>query len=175
LNSPSIRIEKDSLGEVQVPDDRLWGAQTQRSLEHFSIGKDLIPREMITAYAVELQTNQASDSAYQTYGDGFDDYDIFISKAFLGWQPQPGLNIIIGKQDNPHYTTDLVWDVDITPNGLVERIDLHELYWDFAYNVTGDNRFDRVYAVDPDNGDLVPIVDANGDLVRPSISDTLRA
>jgi fumarate hydratase class II len=29
----------------------LWGAQTQRSLEHFSIGKDLIPREMITAYA----------------------------------------------------------------------------------------------------------------------------
>jgi fumarate hydratase class II len=37
---------------VQVPADRLWGAQTQRSLEHFSIGKDLIPREMITAYAV---------------------------------------------------------------------------------------------------------------------------
>jgi fumarate hydratase, class II len=31
--------------------DKLWGAQTQRSLEHFSIGKDLIPREMITAYA----------------------------------------------------------------------------------------------------------------------------
>jgi fumarate hydratase class II len=52
LNNTSIRIEKDSLGEVQVPADRLWGAQTQRSLEHFSIGKDLIPREMITAYAI---------------------------------------------------------------------------------------------------------------------------
>ena len=52
MNNTSIRIEKDSLGEVQVPADRLWGAQTQRSLEHFSIGKDLIPREMITAYAV---------------------------------------------------------------------------------------------------------------------------
>jgi len=37
---------------VQVPADKLWGAQTQRSLEHFSIGYDLIPREMITAYAV---------------------------------------------------------------------------------------------------------------------------
>src|SRR4026208_1257970 len=47
-----FRIEKDALGDVQVPEDRLWGAQTQRSLEHFSIGKDLIPREMITAYAV---------------------------------------------------------------------------------------------------------------------------
>ena len=46
-----FRVETDSLGEVRVPADKLWGAQTQRSLEHFSIGKDLIPREMITAYA----------------------------------------------------------------------------------------------------------------------------
>src|SRR6202045_715565 len=46
------RTETDSLGEVKVPADKLWGAQTQRSLEHFSIGKDLIPREMIAAYAI---------------------------------------------------------------------------------------------------------------------------
>jgi len=46
-----VRKESDSLGEVDVPADKLWGAQTQRSLEHFSIGKDLIPREMITSYA----------------------------------------------------------------------------------------------------------------------------
>jgi fumarate hydratase, class II len=46
-----IRRESDSLGVVEVPADKLWGAQTQRSLEHFSIGQDLIPREMITAYA----------------------------------------------------------------------------------------------------------------------------
>jgi fumarate hydratase class II len=51
VSSADTRIEKDSLGEVKVPADRLWGAQTQRSLEHFSIGKDLIPREMISAYA----------------------------------------------------------------------------------------------------------------------------
>jgi fumarate hydratase class II len=49
---PEYRTETDSLGEVKVPADKLWGAQTQRSLEHFSIGKDLIPREMITAYAI---------------------------------------------------------------------------------------------------------------------------
>ncbi|MGA3131297.1 MAG: class II fumarate hydratase [Terracidiphilus sp.] len=47
-----IRKESDSLGEVEVAADKLWGAQTQRCLQHFSIGKDLIPREMITAYAV---------------------------------------------------------------------------------------------------------------------------
>src|SRR5262245_15055711 len=46
-----MRKETDSLGAVAVPADKLWGAQTQRSLEHFSIGKDLMPREMITAYA----------------------------------------------------------------------------------------------------------------------------
>jgi fumarate hydratase class II len=47
-----FRTETDSLGEVKVPIDKLWGAQTQRSLEHFSIGDDLIPREMIISYAV---------------------------------------------------------------------------------------------------------------------------
>ena len=46
-----FRKETDSLGEVEVPADKLWGAQTQRSLEHFSIGADLIPREMIASYA----------------------------------------------------------------------------------------------------------------------------
>jgi len=51
LDGGQWRIESDSLGEVKVPADRLWGAQTQRSLEHFNIGKDLIPREMIAAYA----------------------------------------------------------------------------------------------------------------------------
>src|ERR1700760_28147 len=48
----SMRKETDSLGVVEVPADKLWGAQTQRSLQHFSIGRDLMPREMIAAYAV---------------------------------------------------------------------------------------------------------------------------
>ena len=46
------RTETDSMGEVSVPADKLWGAQTQRSLHYFSIGKDLMPREMIGAYAM---------------------------------------------------------------------------------------------------------------------------
>lgn len=46
-----MRKETDSLGDVDVPSEVLWGAQTQRSLEHFSIGKDLMPREMIAAFA----------------------------------------------------------------------------------------------------------------------------
>jgi fumarate hydratase class II len=52
LQQPTFRIESDSIGEVRVPGTPLWGAQTQRSLEHFSIGKALITREMISAYAI---------------------------------------------------------------------------------------------------------------------------
>ena len=48
----NVRTESDSLGSVDVPADKLWGAQTQRSLEYFSIGRDLMPHEMIAAYAV---------------------------------------------------------------------------------------------------------------------------
>jgi fumarate hydratase class II len=47
-----VRVEEDSLGKVEVEKDKLWGAQTQRSLEHFSVGNETIPHEMILAYAV---------------------------------------------------------------------------------------------------------------------------
>jgi fumarate hydratase, class II len=47
-----VRKESDSHGEIEVPADKLWGAQTQRSLEHFNIGTELMPREMIEAYAL---------------------------------------------------------------------------------------------------------------------------
>ena len=47
-----LREEYDSLGVVQVPAKRLWGAQTQRSLQYFNIGDDLIPKEMVPAYAI---------------------------------------------------------------------------------------------------------------------------
>ncbi|MGB1699953.1 MAG: class II fumarate hydratase [Nannocystaceae bacterium] len=46
------RTEVDSMGEIQVPTDRYWGAQTQRSLHHFSIGTDHFPRAMIRALGV---------------------------------------------------------------------------------------------------------------------------
>ncbi|MED5383772.1 MAG: class II fumarate hydratase [Cyanobacteriota bacterium] len=48
----TFREERDSLGPVQVPGERLWGAQTQRSLRFFSIGEDRMPKEMIRAYAL---------------------------------------------------------------------------------------------------------------------------
>jgi fumarate hydratase class II len=65
----NMRKETDSLGVVEVPADKLWGAQTQRSLEHFSIGTDLLPREMITAYAVLKKASAAANHDGKRLGD----------------------------------------------------------------------------------------------------------
>jgi fumarate hydratase, class II len=50
LDATGMRPEYDSLGEVEVPANRYWGAQTQRSLQHFNIGDDRMPREVYHAY-----------------------------------------------------------------------------------------------------------------------------
>ncbi len=50
LAATGMRREFDSLGDVEVPADRYWGAQTQRSLEHFNIGHDRMPKEVYHAY-----------------------------------------------------------------------------------------------------------------------------
>src|ERR1700737_1585706 len=79
---------------------------------------------------VQLATsdNRAADTKNATYTGGFDNYNIYISRAFLGWNPEPGLTFIAGKQANPFYTTDLVYDQEVDPSGLVERIDFHKLF-----------------------------------------------
>jgi fumarate hydratase class II len=48
----TTRNESDSMGEIAVCADKLWGAQTQRSLHHFNIGKDLMPTEVIHAFGL---------------------------------------------------------------------------------------------------------------------------
>jgi len=82
-----------------------------------------------------LTTNNFADSGNQTYTGGFQNYSIYINKAFLGWNGYPGLTVIAGKQDNPFYTTDLFYDPSIYPQGLVERIDFDKL---FGWNSAGE-------------------------------------
>jgi fumarate hydratase, class II len=50
LDASGMRREFDSLGDVEVPANRYWGAQTQRSLEHFNIGDDRMPKKVYHAY-----------------------------------------------------------------------------------------------------------------------------
>jgi fumarate hydratase class II len=50
--STNMRVESDSMGEIEVPSNVYWGAQTQRSLKHFNIGFDVMPRELIRALGI---------------------------------------------------------------------------------------------------------------------------
>ncbi len=50
--SKKTRIESDSMGKIEVPEEVYWGAQTQRSLHHFEIGNDVMPKELIRAFAI---------------------------------------------------------------------------------------------------------------------------
>src|ERR1700751_794102 len=74
---------------------------------------------------VQLATsdNRASDTKNATYTGGYDNYNIYITRAFMGWNPTPGVTFIAGKQPNPFYTTDMFYDPEIDPTGVVERID----------------------------------------------------
>jgi len=79
---------------------------------------------------VQLATsdNRATDTKNATITGGYDNYNIYISRAFMGWAPEPGLTFIAGKQANPFYTTDMIYDPEVDPTGLVERIDFHKLF-----------------------------------------------
>jgi len=59
----NVRIEKDTMGTIEVPADHLWGAQTQRSFENFKIGDEKMPVALIIAFA-ELK-KAASVANYQ--------------------------------------------------------------------------------------------------------------
>ena len=48
----TVRTETDSMGPIEVPADHYWGAQTERSLHHFEIGHDRMPRSMIRAFGM---------------------------------------------------------------------------------------------------------------------------
>jgi hypothetical protein len=89
---------------------------------------------------VMLQTGQGANSAEQTLDDGFNNYDIFISKAYIGWKAADWLTVIGGKQDNPFYTTDMVWDSDINPQGIVEVVEFHKIFGWETYTETDHSR-----------------------------------
>ncbi len=101
---------------------------TQRSRYRFRLRLNADFRLTENFYGgVELQTAQAADSGNQTFQDGFNDYNIFISKAYLGWTPNAWLDVKAGKIANPFYTTDLVWDPDINPTGIAESFAFHKM------------------------------------------------
>ena len=60
------RIEHDTMGEVAVPADKLWGAQTQRSFENFPIGEEKMPPDLIHAFGVLKEACAAANHRHRT-------------------------------------------------------------------------------------------------------------
>ena len=76
-----------------------------------------------------LMGNNPNGNNFGTAGQktsGNLDMGIGIYRAFLGWDPVEGVSLIAGKQKNPFYTTDLVWDSDINPTGFSQKFDLNK-------------------------------------------------
>ncbi|HEY5754023.1 MAG TPA: putative porin [Chthoniobacterales bacterium] len=75
-----------------------------------------------------LETASAADSGMQTVNPGFADSDIFISRAFLGYNFDDWGTAVAGKQKNPFYSNELYWDADIQPFGITESVAFHKLF-----------------------------------------------
>ena len=61
MSEEKFRIEHDSMGEIKVPADKLWGAQTRRSTYYFNIGLDNIPMEVIRGLAIIKKASAAAN------------------------------------------------------------------------------------------------------------------
>ncbi|MGC2492610.1 lyase family protein, partial [Candidatus Binatus sp.] len=155
-----FRRETDSLGVVEVPADKLWGAQTQRSLEHFSIGQDLMPREMITAYSTlkkaAANANHAGgrldDSAHRLIVQACDEilagqhHDMFPLHVWMtgsGTQFNMNVNEVISNRCCQLADTELGSKAPVHPNDHVNMSQSSNdsfpsaMYIAAAVNVTG--------------------------------------
>jgi len=118
----NYRIEKDSMGEIKVPEDRYWGAQTQRSYENFKIGIEKMPDEIVKSFAVLKKaaalTNTKLGTLDQDRADG-------IVKACD--------EIIEGKLDG-HFPL-AVWQ---TGSGTQSNMNMNEVIANLANEILGD-------------------------------------
>ncbi|MCK6542074.1 class II fumarate hydratase [bacterium] len=117
----SFRIETDSMGEVQVPSDRYYGAQTARSLSNFKIGGDRFPREMIRALGI---LKKSAAMANQELGALTKDKAELIIKACE--------EVIAGKLDD-HFPL-VVWQ---TGSGTQTNMNANEVISNRAIEISG--------------------------------------
>ncbi len=111
------RIEKDSIGEVKVPHDKLWGAQTQRSLRNFPIGEDRMPSAFIKAFAIQKKAAAISNIAIGKLnsdlgqkiievcdeiilGKFYDQFPLSIWQTGSGTQTNMNMNEVIANKAN---------------------------------------------------------------------------
>jgi fumarate hydratase class II len=115
IHADGYRHEFDSMGKVEVPADRYWGAQTQRSLHHFSIGHDKMPKEIYHAYGfvkkacalvnaaegrlAQWKADAIMRAADETIGGQLDDhYPLYVWQTGSGTQSNMNVNEVISNR-----------------------------------------------------------------------------
>lgn len=117
MKEQTYRIEHDSMGEVRVPADRYWGAQTQRSFENFRIGTEKMPREIIRAFAIlkkaaaeaNKRLGKLSDQKYSLISEVCDEiladrldgnFPLAVWQTGSGTQSNMNVNEVIANRGN---------------------------------------------------------------------------
>lgn len=118
----STRIERDSMGEVTVPADRYWGAQTQRSLQNFAIGEERLPRPLVRALALVKQCAAAVNGEL---GD--------LPADLSGAIQQAAQEVMDGRLDG-HFPL-VVWQ---TGSGTQSNMNLNEVIANRAAEIMGE-------------------------------------
>ncbi|NNC00850.1 class II fumarate hydratase, partial [Corallococcus exiguus] len=136
--SPSTRIETDTFGPIEVPTDRLWGAQTQRSIQNFRIGGERLPIPLVHALAIVKQaaalTNKdlgeldgkladaISTAASDVVQGKFDDeFPLVIWQTGSGTQSNMNMNEVLSNLANERMGGERGSKKPIHPNDHVNR------------------------------------------------------
>jgi fumarate hydratase class II len=131
----SIRIEKDTMGPVEVPADKYWGAQTQRSRNNFKIGGHLMPSEVIKAFAI---LKKAAAQANSELGVLPKEKSDIIGKVCD--------EILAGKLDDEFPL--VVWQ---TGSGTQSNMNVNEVVANRAHVLLGGNLMDEKKKIHPND------------------------
>lgn len=121
------RTENDSLGQVRIPEDRLWGAQSQRSLENFKIGQDIMPLELIYSLAL---IKECCAQVNEEQG--------LLEKTKSQWIQKSAQEIQQGQLDD-HFPLS-VWQ---TGSGTQSNMNVNEVIANRAIQLSGKNVGDK--------------------------------
>jgi fumarate hydratase class II len=130
-----FRIERDTMGEVKVPATKYWGAQTQRSKENFTIGGHLMPKEIISAFAI---LKKAAAEANHQLGVLAADKKDLISQVCD--------EILAGKLDDEFPL--VVWQ---TGSGTQSNMNVNEVVANRAHVLTGGSLMDEKKVLNPND------------------------
>ncbi|SES32666.1 class II fumarate hydratase [Salisediminibacterium halotolerans] len=132
-----FRTEKDTLGEIQVPEEKWWGAQTQRSLQNFEIGTEKMPQEIVEAFAILKEAAAAANVRLNNLdevkgamiqrvcqeireGDTYEHFPLVVWQTGSGTQSNMNMNEVVAHRANQHFEVEGM-DTRIHPNDDVNR------------------------------------------------------